>query len=329
MRSPPEHRLLRHRRARELAPLNRRGQSGLGRGLKRAVALAAIFLLSACVETGGPAPQRGRLLRIASWNMEHLAARDGEGCRPRFESDYAELRRHAAAIGADVIAFQEVESEAAAQRVFTPDLWHVVIEAREDGRGGGCRGLPGKSLRAQKVGFAIRKGVRFVRHDDVRELGLGRDGLRWGVDVTIAGEQPLRLLSVHLKSGCNSGRSASDADCDLLFAQLPVLERWIEERGREGAAFAVLGDWNRRLAARGDAFWAEIDDGDPAAADLTLAAGSRQASCKARFREFIDHIALGRAAAQRVVAGSVAEFTYGGPEAAHPSDHCPVSVSIS
>lgn len=297
--------------------------------MKLAAALLSMTLLAACIDTPEPSANSARSLRIATWNLEHLAERDGEGCRPRSEADYAELRRHAGAIGADVIAFQEVESEAAAKRVFTPDAWNVVIEGRRGTPQGDCRDVPGQALRAQLVGFAIRKGVDFKRNADVRELGLGNDGLRWGVDVTIAAPTPLRLLSVHLKSGCNSGRAPTDRDCDVLFAQLPVLEQWIDARATEPMPFAVLGDWNRRVASRGDVFWSEIDDAEPANADLTLAAGLQGATCKQRYREFIDHIALDKRGAANAVPGSFAEYTYGLPEARHPSDHCPVSVALS
>ena len=295
----------------------------------KSIALALLLALSACVEMPST-PQRDtdQPLRIATWNMEHLAERDGEGCRPRVEADYVTMRRYATELGADLVAFQEVESKAAAERVFPRDAWTVVIEDRSAGAQGSCRGLPGQVLRAQKVGYAIRNGIAFERNADLRELGLGNDGLRWGVDVTVNGDKPLRLLSVHLKSGCNSGRAATDRDCDVLFAQLPVLERWIDARATEAAPFAVLGDWNRRVASRGDAFWAQIDDAEPANADLTLAAGKEGATCKAKYSEFIDHIALDARASKQAVRGSFAEYTYGVPEIQHPSDHCPVSVTI-
>jgi endonuclease/exonuclease/phosphatase family metal-dependent hydrolase len=272
-----------------------------------------------------------RGIKIASWNLEHLAARDGQGCRPRVEADYAALRQHAAALGADVIAFQEVESATAARRVFDPALYDVVISSRRaSSRGGSCYGKPAQTIRHQAVGFAIRKGVHWSRNRDLAALALGNRDLRWGIDISVGGAQPLRLLAIHLKSGCNSGRAPTDPDCPVLFDQLPVLERWIDARAAAGERFAVLGDWNRRLAAREDAFYAEIDDADPAGADLTIAAGQRQASCKARYREFIDHIVLGAHAARHLVPGSFEEYLYGGlPEDRHPSDHCPVSVRLS
>ncbi len=298
----------------------------------RRLALAAV-LSSALVGCATSTPPEAGLadLKVSSWNLEHLAERDGEGCRPRVEADYARLREHVTALGADVIAFQEVQSQAAAERVFDPALYDVVMSSRPPGtRGGECRGRPGLSIQTQSVGFAIRKGVPWTRHPDISALGLGNPDLRWGVDITITGPRPLRLLAVHLKSGCATGRAESDPDCPVLFDQAPVLEGWAEARAREGAAFVILGDWNRRLAGRGDAFLADLNDGEPAGSVLTLASGDRSAACKARYRDFIDFIATGVEATRRVEPGSFEEYVYGGaPEAEHPSDHCPIAVRIA
>lgn len=272
------------------------------------------------------APARSDL-KVATWNLEHLAERDGEGCRPRTEFDYASLRRHAEALSADVIAIQEVQSKAAAERVFDPRLYDVVMSSRPASeRGAECRGRPGLSIQNQAVGFAIRKGVPWIRNPDLAELGLGDPNLRWGVDVTVGRERPLRLLAIHLKSGCNSGRAPSDADCPILFNQLPVLEQWTDQRATDGEAFVVLGDWNRRMASRDDAFFAGLNDAEPASATLKLTAGDRPAGCKARYREFIDFIVAGTAAAQQMRPGSFEEYVYDEPEDEHPSDHCPISV---
>lgn len=289
---------------------------------------AAIALLSGCVGTL-PVSTNEAPLKVASWNLEHLAARDGQGCRPREEADYALLRRHAETLDADVIAFQEVENRVAAERVFDPAKYDVVMSTRPgSARGPECRGLPGRYIQNQAVGFAIRKGVGWSRNPDLSSLALGNPNLRWGVDVTVSRGRPLRLLAVHLKSGCNSGRAPTDPDCPVLFDQGPVLETWIDDRARSGEAFVVLGDWNRRLASRGDAFLAEINDGDPAAAALTLAGGGGPANCKARYREFIDFIVLGVKAAGRVEPGSFGEYVYDALETEHPSDHCPISVRV-
>jgi endonuclease/exonuclease/phosphatase family metal-dependent hydrolase len=113
-------------------------------------------------------------LKIVSWNLEHLAERNGQGCCPRTDVDYAELRRHADALAADVIALQEVESKVAAERVFDPAGYDVVMSARpQSRRGGTCYGKPGQSIGHQAVGFAIRKGVSWTRNDDLSALALG------------------------------------------------------------------------------------------------------------------------------------------------------------
>lgn len=291
-----------------------------------AFSLTAI-LVSGCA---GMTPGAGGSLKVASWNLEHLAERDGDGCSPRTEADYADLRRHAAALGADVIAIQEVQNQAAAERVFDPAIYDVVMSSRPARtRSGACRGQPGQFIQNQAVGFAIRKGVSWRRNPDLSALGLGNPDLRWGVDITVTRGKPLRLLAVHLKAGCNSGRAPSDPDCPVLFDQRPVLESWTEARAREGEAFVVLGDWNRRLASRSDAFLADLNDGDPKASTLTLTSGDRSAGCKARYREYIDFIATGAKAAARIEPDSFEEYRYGGvPEADHPSDHCPIAVRL-
>lgn len=256
--------------------------------------------------------------------MEHLAERDGSGCRPRTAPDYAAMRGYAAALGADVIAFQEVESRAAAERVFDPALYTVEIEQRVgSGRKGECSGQPGLTINPQRTGFAIRKGLAFERLPDFTALQTGNADLRSGVDIVLrpAGGAPLRLLSVHLKSGCSAG-ATRDA-CPVLFRQVPVLETWIDQRAAEGTPFAVLGDFNRRLALPGDTVWADWDDASPADADLARASGDRPARCNPRYRDFIDFIVLDRRATARLEAFD--EKTYAGSAL---SDHCAITARV-
>ncbi|WP_440223043.1 endonuclease/exonuclease/phosphatase family protein [Dokdonella sp. MW10] len=293
-----------------------------------------VLLLAACGTTprrdAPPASSAAAPLKIASWNMEHLAETDGTGCKPRTEPDYAALRAYTATLDADVVVFQEVESQAAAERVFTPDRYVVVMSTRPDsGRHGPCRrggDAGGLTIRRQSVGLAIRKGIAFARNPDLEALGVGNPDLRWGVDVTIARGEPVRLLGVHLKSGCARGDSGEA--CEVLFDQVPVLQHWIEARAAEGTAFAILGDWNRRLALAGDPVWKQLGEAMPAGRALTDAAGGRGATCKQRFPDYIDHIVLDPQAAARMQAGSFEEFAYGVPEAEHPSDHCPIAVRL-
>lgn len=193
-----------------------------------------------------------------------------------------------------------------------------------------CHGSTGATIRHQAVGFAIRKGIPFRRNADFRTLGLGDLDMRWGVDITLELERPIRLLAVHLKSGCNAGRDPADRDCEVLFRQADVLEQWIDDQARAGHDFAVLGDWNRRTALAGDAFIAQVSDQDPPGGGLVMADQGRRATCIARYADFIDHIGVGEGVARRVRAGSFVEYTYGGlPENQHPSDHCPSWIQLS
>jgi endonuclease/exonuclease/phosphatase family metal-dependent hydrolase len=295
--------------------------------MKPPVLLAALALFAgACTGTvtpgGGPSP--GSMIKLAAWNIEHLAEADGTGCRPRAEADYAAMRAYVADLGADVIAFQEVESKAAAERVFDPAIYTVVIEDRVGtDRGGACRGREELTINAQRTGFAIRKDIPFERQPDFTELQVGNRDLRSGVDLVIRprGGVPVRVLSVHLKSGCSSG-DRNEA-CAVLFQQVPVMERWIDERAAEGVRFAVMGDFNRRLAMPGDAVWAEWDDASPPNADLALASGDQSAQCNPRYRDFIDFIVLDRRATDDF--GGFEEKTFNGEAL---SDHCAVAALL-
>lgn len=289
----------------------------------RTAAIVACALIASCAAPAGGA--REQPLRLVAWNLEHLAEHDGAGCRPRTAADYGQLRAYADRLDADVVAFQEVESAAAAARVFDPDKYLVVIESRPGSRvGPECRGRPGLRLNRQATGFAIRKTLHVRRLPDLNSLGLGDPDLRTGVDVVVQapGGRAIRLLSVHLKSGCSAG-GGRDA-CDVLFRQLPELEEWIDARAGEGVRFAVLGDFNRWLAEPGDSFWAEIDDGSPPNADLGLAAGERSPTCDPRYPRFIDHVVLD-ARATRDLTG-FEERTYGG--GSRLSDHCPIVAEL-
>ena len=289
--------------------------------------IATALLAAACsgVPTGTAPSATAPGLVLASWNTEHLAERNGTGCRPRTDADYAAMRAQVDALHADVIAFQEVESQAAAERVFDPAIYTVLVEQRTGtARTERCgKDAPDQTIRAQRTGLAIRKGLPFERRSDLTALQLGDPDLRSGVDVILRprGAAPLRLLAVHLKSGCSAGDG--NAACALLFRQVPVVEQWIDARAAEGLRFVVLGDFNRRLAVPGDPVWAEWDDATPPDADLSLAAGGRGAHCDPRYPDFIDHMVLDRRAAADLAGFD--EVTYAG---AALSDHCPITARL-
>jgi endonuclease/exonuclease/phosphatase family metal-dependent hydrolase len=292
----------------------------------------ASLLLTACA---GPRPEapssrltavaRSATLRIASWNLEFLAAANGSGCNPRQDADYARMRAIADGLNADVIAFEEAESVEAAARVFDPAHYKIVMEARPGKPGGACSAQqPEQIFIRQAVGFAIRRGLSFNRSPDLTDLEVGNDNLRSGVDITVMPTDgtPLRLLVVHLKSGCFQGTTG--AACPQLLKQIPVVAKWIDDAATGPTRFAVLGDWNRRLALPGDSFWKTIDDANPPNADLRLGDEGVSPKCDPKFTTFIDHIVLDKRAGAQFLAFKETTF----PDGQKPSDHCPIIVDL-
>jgi endonuclease/exonuclease/phosphatase family metal-dependent hydrolase len=297
----------------------------------RFAALVAALVLAGCAGISRP-PQES--LRLATWNLEHLAEADEMGCRPRTEADYAILRAYAAKLDADVIAFEEVETAAAAKRVFDPAKYDIVISDqpyppfRET-----CGKDSAEPIRPQRNGFAIRKGIAFTVNPPVTALDVERKGgrpVRWGVDVTLEGKHALRLLGVHLKSGCSAGFKADDEDCPLLMEQVPTVKAWIDARESAGEAFAILGDFNRRLKVDDQEVWqAWNTSGDLHIAALEGDGGPRVPGCDGgRYKEFIDQVVLSGGAFTRWDKGSFGELVYDERGDAMPSDHCPIAVTI-
>ena len=89
-------------------------------------------------------------------------------------------------LDADVVALQEVDGPDAARLVF-PD-YQFCFSGR---------------VAVQNNGFAIRRGLPFACAPDLTDLSMN-DDVRRGVELRLfpGTPQELRLLSVHLKSGC-------------------------------------------------------------------------------------------------------------------------------
>ncbi len=134
----------------------------------------------------------------------------------------------------DVVALQEVDGPEAARQVFRQGWKLDCFERR---------------AHPQKVGFAIREGVPYRCNGELSALDVD-GGSRAGADLTIypGTAHEIRLLNVHLKSGCFRGDLDREfSPCRGLQRQAPVVEAWIDQRAREGVAFAMLGDFNRHL----------------------------------------------------------------------------------
>jgi endonuclease/exonuclease/phosphatase family metal-dependent hydrolase len=266
-------------------------------------------LTPACAPADAP---RDGARRAIPCDVAHELARSGE--------DIAALRRMARALDADIVSLQEVDGADAARLVF-PDYQFC---------------FSGRSA-VQNNGFAIRRGVPYSCGPDVAALSLN-DDVRRGVELRVfpGTSQEMRLLSVHLKSGCaRDPLDSTKASCMELARQVPALERWIESQANEHKPFALLGDFNRDLQHEpaGTSIWADIDDGDPPSADLVnTAEGQAFQNCmpSQTFSGFIDYIILGHQMAQGLVSKSFGRVLFRPKDALRRklSDHCPVFIRL-
>lgn len=270
------------------------------------------------------APASAAELKIATWNLEWLTLRPAgdralpPDVRPKGAESHALLRRYADELAADVVALQEVDGPDAAALVFPPARYTLHFT---------------RDRMVQRVGFAVRQGVRFAANADLASLNVtpgAPNPLRAGADITV--EAPggrLRLLNVHLKSGCKEDRLDRTArpQCEQLSLQLAALQGWIAERRREGVPFVLMGDFNRWLDGRnerGGGFWAGLQSTGP----LARATEGRSSPCWGG-GGFIDHIIAGGAARGWMQADSLRVMVYreqGQEWRRRLSDHCPVSV---
>jgi len=280
----------------------------------------ALILFALLPALLAPLPAIAAELKIATWNLEWLTLRSAgdralpRNVTPKDAESRAVLRRYAEELAADVVAMQEVDGPEAAITVF-PAPRYVLHFARD--------------RIVQRVGFAVRAGLRFTANPDLATLNVtpgAPNPLRAGADITI--ETPggrLRLLNVHLKTGCREDRMerSSRQQCDQLRLQLVALQGWIAQRRQEGVPFVLLGDFNRWMDAR-EGFYAGLQSTGP----LARATEGRSSPCWGG-GGFISHIIAGGAARGWMQSDTLRVLVYretGAQAKASLSDHCPISV---
>ncbi len=274
-------------------------------------------------------------LKVASWNIAWLGSHK---FNTRTLADYKLLAKYAKQLDADVIALQEVESGEYARKVFG-DEYNYYFSTKNW---------------VQRVGVAVRKSTGYhVKATEYKALDVGR--VRYGMDVTLTkGNEKLRLLAVHLKSGCfeksldkeivntmpNESKSAKKKKraCEKLSKQIQPLESWIDQRAIEGVPFVVIGDFNRRFNkdlehdySEDAGLWQAIDD--DGAEDMWTPTLTKSSKCwGGYYKDFIDHIVFNPKAKQRFVKGSFEQLVfdekYTKQLSRSLSDHCPISVEL-
>ncbi len=275
-------------------------------------------------------------LKIASWNIAWLGSHE---YNKRTGTDYLELARYAKQLDADVIALQEVESGEYARKVFG-DEYNYYFSTRDY---------------VQRVGVAVKKSIGYkVTSKEYQALNVG--DVRYGMDLTLSnGKKQLRLLAVHLKSGCfdkaldnKSVTSMLDSSereikeklaCTLLKNQIEPLETWIDERAKENTPFMVLGDFNRRFSidikksfTENQGLWQAInDEGNE---ELWTPTITKNSKCwGGYYKDYIDHIVLNPMAKSKYVDESFEQLVfdqkYTKTLSRNLSDHCPISVELT
>lgn len=232
----------------------------------------------------------------------------------RSATDIATLAKYAERLNADVVGFQEVATPAVAAEVFPPSRYQIYMTADSV---------------LQRTGAAIRRDLKVTRNPDLTDLALvdrqTPHPLRSALDLTLQnGTASLRLLVLHLKTGCwDNPYSEKTHSCPLLRQQFAILHRWITERQSKGEAFAILGDFNRRMTVHDPFFQILMQN-----SDLNLTSAGYASPC-ASGSYFIDHIVMGGPALAWSIPQSLKVMLYQPDEKALVSDHCPVSIELT
>ena len=273
-------------------------------------------------------------VRVASWNIEHLAEHNKVGCVPRSTLDYEKLRNFSELLNADVIALQEVENTAAVERVFPKSEWNIVLSDRPNSTTYRCRGNDQESTQ-QRVAVVLRKGIKYQINKSFRELGLEMEGLRYGVVVEVFGDHDtINLMAVHLKSGCfvDDYSTSKLRACEVLGTQIETLDDWIENSIRGNKKFIVLGDFNSRLTRENSMFWNKLVEMNNR--PIGIKNGMQNLTgCHPRYPDLIDHIILGPQTSKLQVQNSQMVHFYSSTDEQMAeddmlSDHCPISLML-
>ncbi len=264
-------------------------------------------------------------INLTSWNIEWLSAHGGNVSRS--DNDFEKLGDYLVKTQADVLAFQEVESTAAIQKVLSNE-YKIYLSDRADSSN---RYLQFDNSN-QYTGFAVRKHITVTDEPDF-SITQGNSKLRFASYIVLRPKQgsDIHLLSVHLKAGC-SGAYRNNRDCQIVKEQGRALSKWIKERESKKQQYALLGDFNHNLAFQDDWLWETISG----QTNAKLMTKNTKAECKVRsnrnpkkthqFRSLIDHIIV----SGKLKASPAVQTTFKSQDVLdyRLSDHCPVSTTL-
>ncbi|MBO7073032.1 MAG: endonuclease/exonuclease/phosphatase family protein [Acetobacter sp.] len=261
-------------------------------------------------------------LRISTWNLDWLIDKTPQTSRKipldipyRTAHDYKTLAAYVSRLKPDLIGVQEVGSISVLTRLFPKTTYQILLS---------------NDTILQHTAFIARKQFQLHRNPDLTDLSISsskKHTLRNGLDVTVTFpnslSRELRILVVHLKTGCwdNSLQSHRRA-CYILRQQFAILKHWIQERAKEKVAFAIIGDFNRRLTPE-DPFFLTLSNITP----LDLTTANRSSPCHGG-EYFIDHIILGGAAIGWEKVNSLRVMRIPQHNGEMISDNCPVSITL-
>lgn len=263
-------------------------------------------------------------INIASWNMNWLTM-DANEFNQRRDVDIRTLRGYAANVNADVIALQEVESPAAAFRVFGPSYTYFFA------------GEPGNPRRAA---ILVRESSTLRVEDSNRYFPLNTTGnITDGVDITLSnGDAKLRLLNVDLYEGCPNENLEVDETmaCVNLSDQVNALANYVGDRSQERIPFMLLGDFGRYLSREtqrsipADMINQLNDRVPPHRGQLQLVNTGTPECWSGRQEDFVDYLIADTRATAMLVPNTFYEIAYSernfDRNHINLSEHCPIGA---
>ncbi|WBA10189.1 endonuclease/exonuclease/phosphatase family protein [Salinivibrio kushneri] len=278
---------------------------------------------------------------MATWNFEWLTLKDDQRAGIRDQDDYQQLSSIFVQLAPDVLAFQEVDSPEALARVVPAEDYTVYFSDR-------YADVKTRAQSQQLTGIAVRKGWKVEDPKDLRQIALpdffGVPSLRYGtyVVVTPPNQEPIHILSIHLKSGCFKQTHASRS-CKKLSKQFGALADWVIAHGDKN--ILIAGDFNRYISDKQDPYWQQFRqtllENTSAPTDIVNVTQSVRARCKARrynwrtqtwnqvmYSRLVDHILVSESLASQWQYSYQHHFAYHRVMNYRLSDHCPVVATF-